>query len=419
MRLSGTDDAEVAIIGAGVAGLVTALNLARLGHRPILLEAGQVARVATGTSAGIVAPQLVRNTPASVRTKLGADPGDRLLSMLAQAGDYLFELAREVAPDSEPSQSGFIAPAMGRSGLAKLQASAEEWGRYRSDMTILDAAETERMTGVHGYAGAVLDRSGGSINPVVYGQGLAKAAVEAGVRLYTQCAARSLSRHDGQWSIATDDGTIRARRVVLCANAANGDLHPALRGTTLPLVVCEVATAPLDPDLRTSILPGGQSLTDVEADVFSIRHHGGGGLVTAYPAGSEVDDETVTRAINTRLAAAIPAWKPLPLTHIWRGTAAVNSSLLPRLVRVEEDLYAVQACNGRGLALNTVLGRDLARWLDAPGATPPPLPLERPSRISGFLLAKHAPKLIMTAALLGKRVQQFVAGSRRPAQDRD
>lgn len=418
-RFSGTADAEVAVIGGGVAGLVTALNLARLGHVPLLLEAATVASAATGTSAGIVAPQLVRNSPASVRSKLGAEAGDRLLAMLAQSGDYLFELARELPLDCEARQDGFIAPAMGRSGFSRLRAAAEGWRPYRSDMDMLCAAETQEMTGTHGYAGALLDRSGGTVNPLLYGRALAHAAIAAGVQLHTASTALRLSRHNDCWMIETATGSIRARTVILCANAANGDLHPALRGTTLPLEVCEVATAPLDPALRSRILPGGQSLTDVEADVFSIRHHAGGGLVTAYPAGSEVDDATVTRAINARLSAAIPSWKPLPLTHIWRGTAAVNSSLLPRLVRVEDGLIAVQACNGRGLAMNTILGRELARWLHAPGATPPPLPLEKPSRISGFLLARHAPKLIMTAALLGKRLQQFVAGPRKTAQEKE
>ncbi|RYD60079.1 MAG: FAD-binding oxidoreductase [Sphingomonadales bacterium] len=413
--LRGNTETEFAIIGGGVAGVVTALNLAQAGHAPLLLEADEIGSAATGFSAGVVAPQLVQNSIDSLRAKWGADAAGRLLTMLGQAGDYVFSLARDHDADASAAQSGFIAPAMSRGGVAKLEAIARDWAPFRSDVSVLDAAETAAMTGLSGYSGALLDRSGGMINPLVYSQGLARAAIAAGARIHTGSAVTGLSRRGNGWLIETATGRVRARRVILCANAANGQIHPALKGTTLPLEVCEVATAPISDALRARILPGGQSLTDVEADVFSIRYHDGGGLVTAYPAGAKVDDETVTRMVNARLAASIPGWEPLPLTHIWRGTAAVNSTLLPRLVTVDEGLIAIQACNGRGLALNSILGRELARWIVAPSASLPPLPLSKPARISGYLVARYAPKLIMTAALAVKRVRQFFGPSAQSA----
>lgn len=418
--LYGAAEAEIAIIGGGVSGVVLALNLAQMGHAPVVLEAADIGSGASSKSAGIVAPQLVQNSIDSLQAKWGSDSANRLLSMLAQSGDYVFDLARAHAPDCEAEQSGFLAPAMTRGGVAKLATAANDWARFRSDISMLDAAETEAASGANGYSGALLDSSGGMINPLLYTQGIARAAIAAGACIHTRSAVERLSRAGNGWIVETDRGQVRARQVILCANAANGEIHPALKGTTLPLEVCEVATAPISDDLRARILPGRMALTDVEADVFSIRHHSGGGLVTAYPAGSRVDDETVTRAVNARLSAAIPGWRPLPLTHIWRGTAAVNSTLLPRLVAVDEGLIAVQACNGRGLALNSILGRELARWIVAPGQAAPPLPIGKPSKISGFLLAKHAPKLIMSAALMVKRARQFLsAGARAPKPERD
>ena len=405
--LLGNAEAEFAVVGGGVAGVVIALNLAQLGHTVVLLEAGEIGSAATGSSAGVVAPQLVQHSIDSLRSKWGADAAGRLLSMLAEAGDYVFDLARHHAPDCEAEQSGFIAPAMSRSGVARLEAAARDWAPFRSDISVLDTAQTAALTGLSGYSGALCDRSGGMINPLLYSRGIARAAAAAGAAIHTQSAVKGLSRRGDRWLIETAAGRVRANRVILAANAANGEIHPALKGTTLPLEVCEVATAPISEELRARILPGRQALTDVEADVFSIRHHVGGGLVTAYPAGPKMDDETVTRMVNTRLAASIPGWQPLPLSHIWRGTAAVNSTLLPRIVAVDEGLIAVQACNGRGLATNSILGRELARWIVAPSASPPPLPLSPPARISGYLIARYAPKLIMSGALAVKRLRQF------------
>lgn len=417
--LLGNAETDIAVIGGGVSGVVLALNLAQLGQSVLLLEAAEIGSAATGFSAGIVAPQLVQNSIESLHSKWGTDAAGRLLTMLAQAGDYVFQLAREHAPDCEAEQSGFIAPAVSRSSITKLEAIVRDWAPFRSDVSVVDAAQTEAMTGLKGYSGALYDRSGGMINPLLYARGIARAAIQAGARIHTHSAVKNLARHGDRWLVETTTGRVSANRVILAANAASGDIHPALKGTTLPLEVCEVATAPISDELRERILPGGQALTDLEADVFSIRHHSGGGLVTAYPAGAKIDEETLTRMVNARLAASIYGWQPLRLTHIWRGTAAVNSNLLPRLVSVDKGLLAVQACNGRGLAINSVLGRDLARWIVAPSASEPPLPLSKPAKISGYLIARYAPRLIMSAALVIKQTRQFFGRAPAPQLERN
>lgn len=405
--LMGNADTDIAIIGGGIVGVVIGLNLSLAGHDALLLEAGEIGSGATGASAGIVSPQLAPGGIEPLRSKVGQEMSRRLLSMLGEAGAYLFELARIHAPDCGAEQSGFIAPAMTRNGMAKLNAIASDCRPFRSDVSILDAEETRILTGLNGYSGALYDRSGGILNPLLYSQGIARGAMAAGARIHTHSAVKSLKRRGDRWLIETGAGRVRAKRVILCANAANGDIHPALKGTVLPLRVCEVATAPVGDELRARILPGRQALTDVELDVFSIRYNGEGGLITAYPAGPKLGDEEITKLVNDRLAVCMTGWQPLPLTHIWRGTAAVNSNLLPRLISVDEDLIAVQACNGRGIALNSILGRELARWIVAPERAEPPLPLSKPVKIPGYLVAKYAPELIMSSAMLLKRARQF------------
>jgi glycine/D-amino acid oxidase-like deaminating enzyme len=409
--LPGTETTDILIVGGGISGVSTALNLALLGHKPILVEADATGAGATGASGGIVAPQIVRHGLDAVVRRLGLAHAGDLLRLVAASGDYVFDLARSHAPGAEAEQTGFVAPAMSRDGLRRLGETTAAWGAYRKNVEMLSAEALVEM-GVRGYAGALLDRSGGMINPLRYAQDLAQAAIAAGARIYCGTPITALSRRGTEWEASSPNGRISARRVVLAANGGNARLHPRLRRTVLPLGVCEVTTAPLDPMLRAQLLPGRQSLTDIEADVFTIRYDRAGGLVTAYPADRiPADIEAITGSINARLAAVIPGWRPLPLSHVWQGTAWINTSLLPRLIAVEEGLIAIQACNGRGLAINSILGRDLARWLDGPQSVRPPLPLEAPKRISGYFAARYAPRLIMAAALVGKRVRQAFAPS--------
>lgn len=397
-------------MGGGVAGTSVALNLALLGRQPILIEADRIGAGAAGVSGGIVAPQLPRHGFGEIERKLGRPHAEPLFHMLAEAGNYLFELARHHAPDSEGAQTGFLAPAMGAAKLRRAERIVADWAQFRSDVSLLGAEAFAELSGMSGYAGALSDSSGGTINPLRYVEGLAQAAADAGARIFCDSPVVGIERAGSDWILRTATGSVRARRVLLCANGGNAALHRSLYGTILPMQVCEVTTAPVAPELRARILPGRQAMTDVEDDVFTVRYDRHGGLVTAYP-GDGANRAKITDIVNARLAAAIPGWQPLPLTHVWSGVAWVNTSLVPRLVQVEPDMVAIQACNGRGLAFNSILGRELARWV-AGSVDAPPLPFEKPHRVAGLFVARHVPKLLMRAGLIRKRLNQFVGRSR-------
>src|SRR5947208_6573078 len=54
MRVSGGNSADILVIGSGVAGLSTALQLAARGQRVLLLEKGELASGSTGQASGLL-----------------------------------------------------------------------------------------------------------------------------------------------------------------------------------------------------------------------------------------------------------------------------------------------------------------------------------------------------------------------------
>lgn len=403
--LGGTVVADVAIVGGGIAGSSIALHLAEAGFSVALVEAGTLAEGAAGTSAGVVAPQLVRATPDMVRRKLGDEAGADVLRLVGEGGTYLFDLIARHGIACDAAQNGFLAPATGRGAVRKLSARVAQWQGTRSDLRVCDAQETGALTGCRGYAAAILDPTGGSIDPLALVRGLADRAEALGARIHENSAATAIERASGGWRVRTASGEILARRVVMAANGGNAALRAELVDTVLPLPVNEVATEPLAPDMRASILPYGHSLTDLEPDVFSIRYTGDGRLITAFPAGTGDDADTIARNVNRRLAEMLDMYRPLRIDYAWRGDAFVNSSLLPRLIGIDDGLVAVQACNGRGLAINMLLGREVTRAFVG-GGDRPLLPFADARPISGFRLARHVPRMLLSSALLVKRLRR-------------
>jgi glycine/D-amino acid oxidase-like deaminating enzyme len=401
--LNGRISTDVLIVGAGIAGLSLGLHLSAQSTDTVILESENDATAATGASAGIIAPQLVRTTPNAVLKRLGSDTGARLLRMIAESGRYTFGLIDRLNIECSARQSGFLNPVTGQQGARSHAQLAEEWRPFRDDLRYIEDTEVRALSGCRGYSAAIVDSTGGGLDPLAYSRGLAKALRAGGVPLHHNSRVLSLTRSGAGWLARTQSGEVSARRVVLCANGGNAALHRSLAQTVLPLPVCEVATQPLPVSMREKILPRGHALTDSSTNVFSIRFDSAGRLITACPGRNKIDYAQINSLINLRLAALIPDYRNTPLEYIWQGTAWLNSSLLPRVLLVEDGLMAVQACNGRGIGVNTIIGRELGRWLANPNDGLPMVPLEKPRRVAGFMFAKYLPELMMGGAAIAKR----------------
>ena len=126
--MSAGDRAEVAIVGAGILGLSTALNLARAGVRTIVLEAHIPGWGASGRNTGFVVPSFVSALgPARVRALLGESAGRRLCELTGRSGDIVFELIRTHGIDCDAEQSGWLQPAHGPAFVDLLRRRQAEW----------------------------------------------------------------------------------------------------------------------------------------------------------------------------------------------------------------------------------------------------------------------------------------------------
>jgi glycine/D-amino acid oxidase-like deaminating enzyme len=377
--------------------------------RPIVLEGLRIGSGATGASAGIVAPQLVRATPSSIVERLGSQRGARFLQLLAEAGNYTFGLIRDHALDCAARQSGLLVPTRSDAAMRRFEATIAQWRPYRTDLQLLDAGRLQSISGCRGYAGALLDPSGGGLNPLAYARELARVAHAAGAVICEQSRVLELARDSGGWRLRTAQGEVRAARVVLAANGGNPELHSTLKNTVIPLPVHEVATEVLPPAVRVEVLPDDHVLTDIETDVFSVRWAAGGRLISAFPGAAGVHRTTVETTVIRRLREKLPAYGHQKLDFAWHGVAWLGEGMLPRLIQVADDLIAIQACNGRGIALNTILGRDVARWLRTSDNSVPALDFEPPRPFRQIGLMRHLPRLMLSAAMF---VSQLRHGSR-------
>lgn len=406
--MAGDRTVDLAIIGGGILGLSTALHAAKSGLSTTLIEASVIGAGASGRNGGLVVPSLPRVGPSQAVAQLGA-PGERLVSMIASGARYVFDLIAEhrIACDALPS--GWLHPAHAASLVPNLKARLADWRSAGATLTWLDAEETRERIGCPRFHGAIFDPSGGHLNPFAYTRGLARAAATAGASIHERSPAVSIERQNDGWLIGTPSGSMTARMVIQATNVQppglSGGGDSTVRRSTVPLFVYQMATPVLSEEIRKTLLPGREALSDTRNNLFAIRwtadHRiviGGMASITQANGASRVPRKAIKR-----LNAMFPRLKLQTMEYVWRGQATLTGDFLPRLFQPAPNWLAPIACNGRGIVLTTSLGKALANFAIDGDEDALPLPIKPPHPIKARALASRLPQLLLPLGSIADR----------------
>jgi glycine/D-amino acid oxidase-like deaminating enzyme len=358
----------VAIIGGGFTGLSTALHLALSGTPSLVLESGPLARGASGRNGGQVNPGL-KIEPSEAYAKFGETVGGKLVRLAGEAPGYVFDLVERHGIACEAARHGTIRVVRTETEAALMDTYLADWAREGVTLERLEGAALAARLGTANYPLGVLDRRGGSINPLGYARGLAAAARRAGARLFADSKALRLARTGNGWSVETARGRVLAERVVLATNGYSDDLWPGLRRSVVPFFSAIAATEPLPLALRARILPEGQVAYESSWRVMYWRIDAAGRLLMGGPGVQhETADPAAYRHLIRCALGLYPDLKGIAWSHHWCGQVAVSDDHLPHIHELAPGVFAGLGYTGRGIALATAMGRELALRLS--GAAP-------------------------------------------------
>jgi glycine/D-amino acid oxidase-like deaminating enzyme len=390
--LAGAVTADVAVVGAGFLGLSSALHAAEAGLDVVLVESHQPGFGASGRNTGFVVPSLKTSLgPAEVMRALGAVHAERLLRLVAGSGRAVFDLIERHRIDCGAVQNGWLQPGHSRAAEAMLRDRMPRLLAAGVDAEWLDREAMLRRTGLPALHGGIRVVSGGQITPLGYARGLARAAADAGVRLFGDSPVIALEREADGWRLRTAGGEVRAPRVLMATNALVGNLLPELRASIVVARVFQIATQVMPQSIRERLLPDMAPVADTRRHTFALRWSPDGRLVTGGmvpPVPGRM--RLAHRLFAARLRRLVDGLPEIRAEYSWTGVIAGTPDFLPRMMRLQPGLDAVIGCNGRGVALTTALGREIGPWLagriaDAeltlPLTPPRPIPF---SRISGL-----------------------------------
>lgn len=360
-RLTGEERCEVTVIGGGLTGVSTALNLAEAGIDVVLIEAARIGWGASGRNGGQA--QTGFGGEMEDLERLVDDETVRALWELSVRGlDIVVERCRKhrIACDLTPGYLLAAAKPRNMEHHAAWVDRAERVYGY-TKFKLLDRAAVRREVATDRYHGGILDGGSWHLNPLKYCLGLADAAEKAGAHIFEGSRAVDVA-FEPRPVVHTEHGTIRADKLVIACNAFPTAFDPSMSRRIMPVGTYICATEPLGAERARGLIPNNIAVCDDRhvLDYFRLSTDGRmlfGGRETVTGRAPR----NLAAALRRRMLRVFPQLADVEVDTVWGGQIALTRNRFPDIGRCHPNVYYAQGFSGHGLAMSGVAGEIIAQ----------------------------------------------------------
>ena len=379
-RLRGVHRCDVAVVGAGLTGLSTAVELLALDpdRRVTVIEAAHVAAGASGRGTGLLGPRI--GPPLALARKRYGDDAARAAYLWSVAAvQHVLDLVRrhEIACDLTPG-SQLIAAADEKDALRQ-QREADAADALGLPVKLLPTGSLpgfaqRYLSGLHYAPAATLDPAALTVH-------LARIGEQRGLTVFEHSPVRRITP-GRSITLSGEDGEVVADTVVVAVNAFDAAFAPSgvvgvhvqagMTGTLPQQTLDELESLRTQPLIECGDLAPYYRLTQDGRLVV------GGGAVRRATSAGTASVGAAAALLPERLDAAVRALSPLladvRVESTWSGPIGMTRDGFPAVGRHAHDprLYHAGGCNGHGVAASAYHGTTLARWIATgdPGSGP-------------------------------------------------
>ncbi|MBM0107863.1 FAD-binding oxidoreductase [Steroidobacter sp. S1-65] len=355
--LRGDQTADVCVIGGGIAGCSTALELAERGYKVVLLEAQRVGWGASGRSGGQAIAGFASGQQKLVQ-QVGAQNARRMWDISLEGLQLIRDRVAkyDIECDLHWGQMHVAIKPRQRADLLHEQREAEQTYGY-TQLEFMERDKVESLLETRRYIAGLYDHGSGHLHPLNYTLGLAAAASAAGVTIHERSLVTNIT-HDQPAVVTTAGGRVRAKFVVLCGNAYLNTLVPSLRSRIMPVGTYIVATEPLGEARMHRLMRKNIAVTDINfvLDYFrrSADHRLLFGGRVSY---SGLDPFNTSNATRKRMLKVFPQLADVRIEYAWGGYVDITMNRAPDFGRIAPHIYYLQGFSGHGIALTGIAGR--------------------------------------------------------------
>jgi glycine/D-amino acid oxidase-like deaminating enzyme len=368
-QLIGNAAFDVAVIGAGFAGLSAALRLAQSGVSVCVLEAEHVGYGASGRNGGFCCLGGTKLDERQLIRTFGLEEARRFVAYQVAGINLVAQRLDTWGVAADRHSRGEIYLAHRPKDVKALAAHAaflKETFGIRARHLSKAELDAEGYGGPAFYGGLHMPY-GFALNPMAYVLALADQVRGAGGKIFSKSAVTGLTRTGERWNLETRHGLVRSRKVVLAGNGYADEAVPKwLHGRTLPVMSSVQVTRPLSDD---ELAAQGWTADTMAADTRILLHY-----FRLLPdrrflfgtRGGVFENAQALAAMHHRarahFRALFPAWADVEPDYSWHGHVCLSRTLTPFVGEVPglPGIYAAMGWHGSGIALASISGEKVA-----------------------------------------------------------
>ena len=353
-------DVDVCVIGAGLAGLTVAREVARRGWSVAVLEAGEVAGGASGRNAGFVSPGFAERIDAIVE-RVGL-PRARELWALSVAGvDYIRGAISDISmPDIEP-RDGKLMVRRTDDEPRLIEHAAMLRVDFGADVEAWPTDQVREVLRSQYYFQGLHFPRAFHIHPLNYALGLAADAEKHGARIFQNTRALGIDPAGVRKRVQTSGGLVRARHVVLAGSVGLGSVDEQIAATVLPISTYIAVTAELGERLLEAVRYSG-AVADTRRACDYYRVVGDDRLLWGGRISTSTSEPRRLKAqIRRDILKVYPQLGEFEIEHAWSGTMAYAVHKMPQIGELAPGYWIASAFGGHGLNTTAMAGEMIAR----------------------------------------------------------
>jgi glycine/D-amino acid oxidase-like deaminating enzyme len=375
--LKGTQRSEIAIVGAGLTGLWTAVFLRKMAPDLdiTILEQGMAGYGGSGRNAGMI-DVTIDHSHALAISHFGFEEAKKMARLGVENIEEMIAFLNAEGIECDLERNGRLLVALSASQIEEGQESL----KLANQLGIpgwqwLSKQEIQQEVHCPLYQGALFSPAAGILNPFKLVQGLKNFLKFRNVRIFERTRVEKLSAGE----ISSERGTLAAKKIIIATDAFTHHLLPGLLSRFIPLYDYILVSEPLTPEQHESIgWEKRQGITDGRTFFNYYRLTADGRILfgtseakyySSNRVGPEFDHSTVHyEALHDSFLRHFPQLVGLQFPFAWGGPIASTTRLTPFFGATHNGrvLYAL-GYTGHGLGSTRIAAKVLAhRALEKP-----------------------------------------------------
>jgi gamma-glutamylputrescine oxidase len=362
--LDGTVDAEICVIGGGLAGTATALGLAEAGRDVVLIERHRIGWGASGRNGGFASPGLPGGM-APVAERVGVPVARDMYQMPLSAGRLMKQRVAQYGIDCGPLVQGGI-----RCGMAGSRTDVRDYvdqmnRDYDAGLEHWPADRVRGALSTTRYGDGFFNPHSFAIHPLNFARGMAAATSRLGGRIYEATPATRLALKGAVKTVTTAQGQVRAEHVVLAGGGHIGGLFAPLTRATIPIATFVVTTEMLGSRLEAAIrVP--YTISDIQVPTNYYRKLADGRLLWGGRVfGWQRSPAAIARDLQRDIAAFYPDLADAKIEAAWAGLMPYLRHKMPSFGALSPGVWYATGFGGLGVVLTTLAGQLVSAGISA------------------------------------------------------